>query len=190
MQTRISPDGPIVGAAGPGLPAISFLGVCEATPRIEFTPRFTPVHSDIAGAEVPHDWIYSGKDASLFCSPLTVWNWDVLLGIMKRPGAGASPFGIDTLGARGSLMNTEGFSFTLWCHFPYFTKPAFSPFMPGGFRFPYSFCVGPDIFDMGTKPNKINVAFQMTSSLDPLGNWFLCDSNMSGIPYPPPAGNS
>lgn len=178
----------------PGIPNLSYLGVCETTPQIEFTPRFTPVHSDVAGAEVPHDWIYSGKDARL-SGILTVWNWSILLAVMTRPAPviSTSPpspdprFGIDLAGARGTLMNTEGYSYTLWVQFPYFSKPAWGGFMPGGFHFFNSFLFGPDRFDMGTKPNRIPIMFAMTTKLTDGGNWVLCDSDMTGIPAIPPA---
>lgn len=187
-----------VGISGGNAPV--YLGVCKTTPRINFTPRFSQVMSDTAGDQIPHDWIYSGKDANLF-GDLTVWNWTTLLGVMARPNpvitgfvTGLPPgFGTDSAnltgvgqGSRGTLMVTEGWSYTLWVQFPYASKSAFGGFMPAGFRFPTSFLIGPDDFDMGTKANEIRIAFHMASKQAANGDWVLCDGNMTALPATPP----
>ncbi|HEV3447855.1 MAG TPA: hypothetical protein VG099_24675 [Gemmataceae bacterium] len=170
-----------------------YLGVFETGPFLDVTPSFTPVNSDVAAAK-PHDWIYGGKDGACI-GDMTVFNWPQLEAIMSRPlnataGAGLLPvgFGYDPPGARGSLMVTEGFNWTLWTQFPYFAKAAWGGWMPGGFRWPGTFLMGPDRFQLGTRPNKIGLAFFMQAIQDRLGGWVLCDNNMQGIPSTPPIG--
>jgi hypothetical protein len=170
------------GSQGPG-----YLGCFEQGASGQFNPDYTPVMSDVAAAK-PHDHIYGGTDAGCV-GTLTVWNWTILLAIMSRPIAGRN-FGYDPPGARGSLMVTEGLAYQMWMQFPYATKAAFGGFMPGGFRFPQSWLIGPDNFDVGTRPNKITIAFYMQAKQDSVGGWLLCDSNMTQIPAVPPAALS
>ncbi len=188
------PSNIFVAAIGINGPA--HVGCFEQGTQGIFNPSFEPVMSDVAAGK-PHDHIYTGTDAGCV-GTFTVWNWTYLLAIMARPFAAVSAvsgglptqFGYDAPGARGTLMVTEGAAYTMWMQFPYASKTAFGGFMPGGFRFPQSWLIGPDQFDVGTRPNKITVAFYMQGKQDSVGGWRLCDSNMSGVPNVPPQNSN
>lgn len=175
----------IVGPPAPVAPI--YLGVAEVTPKITVRPHFQGVFSDIGGPDIPHDWMFTGRDG-MSTLDLTVYNWPVLLRSMQRPNNNlAAAFLTDLAGSIGALMNTEGFSYQVWFQFPYSTKPAFAGMIPG-LRFPTSWLFGPEEFDMGTKPNKIHLQFYHARSLNQsTGDWLLGDINMAGIPAVPPS---
>lgn len=162
------------------------LGYCETAPRIRITPRYSPVMSDLAGDQIPADWLYQGADADIL-GDLTIWNWSVLELLMSRPSTTANSAGVDLEGAVGSLMVGEGFAKTLWVQFPYASKTLFSGQMPAGYRFVATWLMGPDEFDMGTKANKVHVQFHAARTYKD-GKWTLYDHDMTGIPLLPPTG--
>jgi hypothetical protein len=184
------------GSYNPSTQTPSFLGTCESAPRIQHTPRFSPVMNDIAGDQEPYDESYQGKSGLIF-GDLTVWNWNVLSALFNRPAtvgaaAGATADGVDPVGAVGSLMITEGLAYTLWVQFPYAAgAQAHAVFAAGGmvpgYRYQAAWLVGPDEIDPGTKPNKVHVQFRARRAYNPTsGAFILYDHNMAVLPAFPP----
>lgn len=185
-----------------------YLGTCEAAPRIQMSPGWSPLMNDISGDQKPYDYLYQGQDAKVF-GDLTVLNWPVLTIVQNRVPRGSPLPGLDPLGSVGTLMVTEGQAYPLWIHFPYGGATGSHAAMvtiPGGYHFFYAWLLGPDEIDPGTKANKVHVQFHcqkgpVTTIVGPTspqgiagatvlptatGHFGLYDFNMTGIPAVPP----
>lgn len=170
-------------------PTPAYLGMCEAAPQPSFNPEFVPMHADATGKK-PYDVVFMGEDAFV-SADITVYNEAVYQEITRRPRFGkkasdsTSPVGgTVAAGDIGTMMQTEGFTFALWLHFPYFSK--FGD-MPKGYRFISSYVKGPDNPTIGTQPNKRRIQFHCLGAYDNVSGKVRCyDQNFTGIPAIPP----
>lgn len=93
----------------------ALLGTGERGPRIRTQRHYAPVFNDLGGTRVPFDLVYESMEAFVTVR-LTWWDYGQLR-LLRRP-MGAET-GNDAEGHIGSLMATEGKTFSLKLDFPY-----------------------------------------------------------------------
>src|ERR1700677_759250 len=107
--------GPVnVFVGGGPLGNITFLGWCEHAPNVQVRPSYDAVYVDLGGQKIPFDMVYNGSDG-LVTGDMTKINWPVLDAIraFPNPAPAATP-GVDMSGAIGTLMITEGATYSLY----------------------------------------------------------------------------
>ncbi len=142
----------------------------------------------IGGGEVPFDRAWLGE-TGMATGVLTRWNEYVYAKCVTRPRASATR-GQNTCNDVGSLMLAQAISYSVWFHFPYYSKMFGSTYMmPAGYRFLAGCLVGPDGIEPGTKASKRAFVFQFDRVYKPSdGTWWLYDHTMTSIPDTPPPG--
>lgn len=183
----------------PPCSAIRYLGTCEQAPRILVNPRYKPITASFSGGDdsAPIDFAGMGEDA-LISGTLTYWNELVFEQCVSRPLYNARTPGVG--GNRGKLMIHQGLTFCLWLQFPYASKAyGTSLLMPGGYRFPTAWMLGPEDYSIGTSAAKRSIilhghpTYERQSTLaDGITTWrshfLLYDALMAYIPSVPPVG--
>jgi hypothetical protein len=173
-----------------------FLGHGEKAPRIQVYRHYKQIFSD-PGGEVPFEKGYSGE-WGIVSVVLDRYNESTLRIIqdVATVNTGTPPSrGFSLPGEVGSLMLTEGLTYTLFLRFPFAAKPAYSNpasgAMPAGYRFVAAHLGSPDdLFDLGP-PNarKVGLIFECMRAFDPTvtnayggGSLLLYDENVSSLP--------
>lgn len=172
-------------------PTPVYLGMAEAAPQPSFHPEFQPIYADATGKK-PWDVVFLGEDAFV-SADITVYNEAVFQQITRRPrwakkldGSAAAVNGTVIAGDMGTMLRTEGYMFSLWLHFPYYSK--FGD-LPKGYRFVSAYVKGPDNHVIGTQPNKRRIQFHCLGAYDQAnstGKIKLYDQDFDDIPAIPP----
>lgn len=117
---------------------IYFLGHTTDSPEPDFIPKYHPVHSSLAGPEVPDDEVQVGGEYELALE-LTRFNYQILMAIKQfaRYGRGEVP-GTENFLDRGRLVLAQGDSFELWLKNAFYGTPnaAAYPDLPPGYYYP------------------------------------------------------
>ncbi len=168
--------------------SLAQLGVCENGVQIAIQPTFDRVMNDLAGNQLPLDYLFQGCEAQV-AGTLTVLSWTILENLAKMPFYGASVAGVSQFGEIGTLMGIEGASPQIWIKFPYKTKGVFAD-MVDGYHFYAAKLIGPTII-ASTGAAKVPIAFQCfrkyfgaPANNVAAGSFLLYDHSMTGISFP------
>jgi hypothetical protein len=166
------------------LPAIAYLGTCEDAPRIKIVRKWREIHNDIGGDEA-FDRSYMGR-AALISLDLNRFDEDVMQRIEAMPNAIVGRDGAELFGDIGTIVGLEAASLGIYVQFPYSVKAAFQVApsqMPAGYRFPRCVPLDDEMYPLGTKARKNNIAFVAQRIYNPTtGDFLLYDHNMTGLP--------
>lgn len=203
LYVSIGQTFPVNPAFYPAKSQIRYLGTCEGGVDIQFLPRIKPVYADYAGGEdaAPVDLIDLGADA-ITTGVLNKWNELVHEQLLSRPNANDTP-GLDAGPSassplyRGSLMLAQGYMYHLWIRTPYFGVKGVYSALAGGWHFPASMMIGPDLLKSGTLANKRQVIIKSipfyqssVGSPNSARSFTLYDNVMTSIPTQPPSGDA
>lgn len=173
----------------PSAGSILYLGTCDVPPRTILNPRWRQIFASIGGEQVPFDFCFEGEDGQTM-GVLNRWNESVYKLCAARPKHPSSGRGALTATDIGTLMIAEAYAYSVWLHFPYYSKLLYGTSyaeMPAGYRFPGSFMIGPDGIEGGTRASKRAFIFQHCRIYKPTdGTWTLYDHIMQSIPTVPP----
>ncbi len=144
----------------------AFFGTGQQAPDIQIKAEFEPVMNDLGGTRVPFDRLYESEEG-VTSVVVNRYNEGLLEAMMARPRPAVSVAGVNASGEIGSLMGAEGLAYTIWLVFPYASKAFQAAAALGagngaqsGYRFPYSWLIGPEQIKGGTKDKQINCVWQ------------------------------
>lgn len=154
-----------------------YIGTCETTPEIKFSPNKLPVMNDVAGRSIPLDYIEEGTDATISCV-FTRFDRSVLdQCLYYNSVATGGGNGYETRLNRGSLVK----AFKLILQFSFYgTAEAQSGLLPG-YRFAKSFVAAYVPSPVGTEASKCGVVFQAYSSWNSTTGAFVLYDNATDI---------
>lgn len=157
-----------------------YLGTMESRPRVETDRSWDSLMNDLAGTQLPFDYIYEGEEAILNCV-FTRFDYLVMKKLENMPDLFSGTRGENNYLERGSLMSLENLAIPVWWFQTFGEKVAMQN-MGFGKKYLQAIPWGPDSSEGGTSAHKRQVIFRAWGQYVPASRKFRLFEDVTSLP--------